>query len=158
MTYDLVFEASGGNDLWFPAFGLVFITIGAMLTIFRERLPENLPPSVRRVGPLVFLGFAILWTTAATIATVGGNAALARTLREDRCEVVEGVVTEFQPMPPGGKGMESFTVGGKRFEYSDHVITSGFHQTASNGGPIRNGVRVRIHHVGNDIARLEVAR
>ncbi|MBV9128726.1 MAG: hypothetical protein JO117_11650 [Verrucomicrobia bacterium] len=61
-------------------------------------------------------------------------------------------------MPYTGHQMEWFVVDGRRFEYSDYVIVPGFNNTASHGGPIRQGLQVRVHYVGNNIARLEVAR
>ena len=71
--------------------------------------------------------------------------------------MIEGVVTDFQPMPSSGHGQESFTVSGVHFTYSDFVVTSGFHRTNYRGGPVRDGLHVRIHYRGQDIARLEIA-
>ncbi len=61
-------------------------------------------------------------------------------------------------MPVNGHKDESFIVDGQRFTYSDFVGTAGFNHTRSQGGPIHNGIHVRIHHVGNEIARWEIAR
>jgi hypothetical protein len=43
------------------------------------------------------------------------------------------------------------------FSYSDYVIVPCFNNTASHGGPIRDGLRVRIAYSGNCILKLEVA-
>lgn len=72
-------------------------------------------------------------------------------------DVVEGIVTNFRPMPESGHGQESFDVDGRHFAYSDFVDNPGFHQTRSKGGPIQSGLRVRIYCWGNCIARLEIA-
>jgi hypothetical protein len=61
-------------------------------------------------------------------------------------------------MPYTGHSEESFTVEGHRFSYSDYIVTSGFHNTASHGGPIREGLHVRVTYSGNLILRLEVAQ
>ncbi len=79
----------------------------------------------------------------------------ARAVREGRCRIVEGVVEQFQPMPSSGHGTESFEVAGRRFVYSEHAVDRGFHQTQLSNGPIRNGLRVRICYIGNDIGLLE---
>jgi hypothetical protein len=72
---------------------------------------------------------------------------------------VEGVVEKFHPMPYRGRDYESFTVNGVDFSYSDFVGTSScFNHTASQGGPIRGGLRVRITYIDDDcIVRLDVA-
>jgi hypothetical protein len=106
----------------------------------------------------VYLGFAIAWTLFGFVGTSRDYSGLASDFREGRCEVTEGAVSEFHPMRHSGHEMEWFVLGGKRFEYSDYVVSAGFNNTASHGGPIHLGVQVRVHHRGNDIARLEVAR
>ena len=40
--------------------------------------------------------------------------------------------------------------------YSRTDITSAYHLTASEGGPVRNGITVRIADVNSAIARLEI--
>lgn len=74
---------------------------------------------------------------------------------------VEGRVVAFRPAPAEGHQNETFVVTGVPFSYSDYVITGGFNQTRSHGGPIREGLRVRITYVrsraGNIVVRLEVA-
>jgi hypothetical protein len=74
---------------------------------------------------------------------------------------VEGIVDSFHPMPYGGHDTERFTVDGVHFSYSDYIIDAGFNRTSSHGGPIRAGLRVRIHYSGDSsrarILKLEVA-
>ncbi|MGB8296715.1 MAG: hypothetical protein WCG85_14905, partial [Polyangia bacterium] len=53
---------------------------------------------------------------------------------------------------------ERFSVCGDSFSYSNYLVTAGFNNTNSNGGPIREGMWVRIAHTGNSIARLEIVR
>lgn len=66
-------------------------------------------------------------------------------------------MTDFVPQPCNGKGMERFEVQGRIFEYSDYRVTPGFRTSVCNGGPIREGLRIRVSHSGNLILRLEVA-
>jgi hypothetical protein len=61
-------------------------------------------------------------------------------------------------MPASGHGFESFSVNGKDFKYSDYVLSPGFHRTTLKGSPLREGAHVKIYHVGNDIARIEIAQ
>ena len=161
MEYDVVFDLTeaGYREWRFAAFGLIFVGVGIVLVIFRHYLPWwGAPRFIRRSFPFVFLGFAVFWTVVTFAGTYANYASLRTAMDEGRYEIVEGPVEQFDPRPPSGHKMESFVVGGQRFEYSDYVITPGFRKTQSRGGPIRKGVHVRVWHVGNDIVRLEVRR
>lgn len=59
-------------------------------------------------------------------------------------------------MPYGGHATESFVVQGIQFKYSDYIITAGFNHTSSHGGPIREGLLVRIWHRNGEILRLDI--
>ena len=106
----------------------------------------------------VFLGFGVTWTAAAFGSTYLGYRALAGAVRENRAQVVEGRVGDFRPLAAQAHGQERFCVNGKCFFYSDYLVSAGFSQTAAHGGPIREGLPVRVTYVGNDIVKLEVAR
>ena len=70
--------------------------------------------------------------------------------------VAEGVVSHFIPTPQYGKRAESFIVNGKAFSYSPYEIAPGFHQAQPLGGPIKEGLPVRVSYVGDTIVRLEI--
>jgi hypothetical protein len=61
-------------------------------------------------------------------------------------------------MPPRGRAPETFDVSGQTFCYSDYAVGPGFKHTAVHGGPIRNGLQVRIIHVDGIIVRLKVSQ
>jgi hypothetical protein len=71
--------------------------------------------------------------------------------------VMEGTVTDFHPMPYSGHQEESFAINGVRFSYSDYILIPCFNNTTSHGGPIHEGLRVRIAYSGNCILKLEIA-
>lgn len=77
-----------------------------------------------------------------------------RLLNNGRCSVIEGVVTDFHPMPASGHAMESFEIAGQKFTYSDYVLTPCFNNTTSHGGPIREGLAVKIWYSENCIMRI----
>jgi hypothetical protein len=81
-------------------------------------------------------------------------------IRDGRYRIVEGTVTDFVPADAGDHHPEHFAVltpGGRvEYFYSESTVTQGFNQSQNHGGPIRDGLRVRIADVGGKIARLEI--
>ena len=88
----------------------------------------------------------------------GMNSEALTSFETGHYSVVEGIVTDFHPMPYEGHDDECFSVTTQRFCYSDYSVTPGFHNAASHGGPIRAGFRVRVTYSHDTILRLEVAR
>ncbi|MGD0141953.1 MAG: hypothetical protein ABSC92_02220, partial [Rhizomicrobium sp.] len=135
-----VFNVSrvGYRDWSFPAFGLIFVAIGIGLffgpSVIRSMgIPYLKTPSkFRTVFRFFFLGFAIFWVCTAFFATYSGYARHKHLADTNECSTVEGPVEDFVPMPYTGHAMESFSVSGERFNYSDYVITDGFNNTASH--------------------------
>ncbi len=99
-----------------------------------------------------FLGVLLL------VAFVGDYLEHSWDYHRGHYEVVEGTVSNFHPMPYQGHDEESFSVSGVGFSYSDYIGDSScFNRTASHGGPIREGLRVRVAYVDDCILRLDVA-
>lgn len=164
MTYTTVFDLAqdGYTAWWAPAFGLILVTIGALLVfapdLMRRLVPSGLQGTARRVSSWIFFVFASAWTAVVFIATFGEYKTGLSALRAGTASVVEGRVTDFVPKSSTGHAQEHFTVSGQRFSYSDNTLTSAFHNSASHGGPIREGLQVRITYFGNSILRVEIAK
>lgn len=73
---------------------------------------------------------------------------------ENRHLVVEGTVEEFTPEGETGLIPESFKVKNVEFSYFTNSETSAFHSTSNSGGPIKDGLKVRIFHSNNKILGL----
>jgi hypothetical protein len=161
MGYRVVFDVStAGYKAWnFALVGLVFSLAGLGVVALRDKLGGwwTAHPTASKVFAFSFLGFALLWTTVSFVTTYSDYHTLLSAERTNRLHIVEGVVSNFNPMPATGHTMERFCVGSDCFTYSDFVVTAGFNNTTSHGGPIRNGLAVRVSHLGNQIAKLEVA-
>jgi hypothetical protein len=160
MNFEIVFDAAeaGYRQWWFPTFGLIFVVIGLGILIYQRKNPSHKRSVMSHVFPYLFTGFAVFWVAFAFIGTFSDYWQLRQALRSGQFEVVEGKVVDFVPMPPSGHAMERFTVNGHHYEYADNVVTAGFNNTQSHGGPIREGLIVRIADVRGKIARLEIAR
>jgi hypothetical protein len=156
LAYDVIH--SGARVFWFPAFGLTGILIGLCLPwLIRNEILRG-PKWMLPWFPIAWLFGAIMWTIVATLG-VGGEYLRDRyTLSSGKADYVEGVVENFVPMPAAGHANESFTVNGVTFSYSDYEVTPGFNNAASHGGPVRQGLYVRIWYVGNDILKLEIKK
>jgi hypothetical protein len=161
MTLRTVFDA-GQQALptgWTVSF--VLACVGALLVFRPALMQEILPNGLQGRARTIFSWFFFLSTTAITILVFSSeNTAYSATkvaLATGNYNVVEGRVTNFDPMPYQGHKNESFDVNGQHFSYSDFIETAGFHNAASRGGPIRDGLYVRVSHIGNLILRLEVA-
>jgi hypothetical protein len=175
VTFRTVFDAAheGYASWWFPSHGLIFVCIGVVLVLWparkREVMPSGWRGRARKIFNWCFLAFAVVWTLSIFGTTFSQYLTAKNALNDGRYDVVEGRITDFIPMPDTGhskeyvlgrsccSSKESFIVGGQRFSYSDFIVTSGFHNTASHGGPIREGLYVRVSYLGNLILRLEVA-
>jgi hypothetical protein len=170
MDYIVVFDITKTQPDWhLPVFALCFVLAGAVtltLTVvsrfwnipFYKRPKTIVAFGFRLVYSLFFFGFAVYGATVTSWSTFQ-NYAIDRTAYEHGdFKVVEGPVENFHPMPVEGHDLESFTVKGQKFEYSDFVISPGFHNATSRGGPILEGLPVRISYVKNDIVKLEIKK
>lgn len=164
MDYDLVFDSaqSGYRNWAFAAGGLPFVVIGALLVKNRRNLPAMFPggmgPKTASAFAYAFLVFSVVGTAVAFTTTGREYSTVLGALRRGEAEIVEGRVENFVPMPYTGHAMERFSVCGVPSSYSDYVVTTGFNQTSSHGGPIRPGLWVRLAYVGNTIGRVEIAK
>jgi hypothetical protein len=160
MDYTVVFDRSvataGYRTWWFPALGAV-MTAGCGLFVLQQ-VRKNSPRQLATVFLALMTMLIALWTVDAFVTTFGQYYGLKSAIADGRAAVVVGVVTDFMPHHMGGRGPEKFCVRDTCFAYSDSVVTGGFNTTQANGGPIRDGLPVRVTYVGGRIVRLEIGR
>ncbi len=170
MKYRVIFDATTQlPDIRFTVIGVVLIVVGlAFVYLSRVEPPPIVVQRMFRTEPglirwfaAVFLGFNIFWTCLATATVLLPYLRTRRAMREGHIATVEGVVEDFHPMPYSGHDTERFVVRGVQFSYSDYISSSAFNQKSSHGGPIREGLRVRIEYMGDsraaEIVKLEIA-
>ena len=102
--------------------------------------------------------YSLYWTFDSGTKLYASDRAASEQAKRRDCTMTEGLVENFHPMPLEGHEVESFDVAGRHFSYSDFLVSPGFNNAASRGGPIRAGLPVRICHRGNLILILEAAR
>jgi hypothetical protein len=155
LHYSVVFDIRNVDFMTpgYQATGLIILLSAIAFFVVRRTL-------VGRTGVIsayVLLGIVGACTTVVWVSTVRGYRAASIALEDGRASVVEGLVSEFDPMPVTGHASESFCIERQCFHYSDFVSSIGFNNAASHGGPIKPGMRVRVSHLGNTILKLEVA-
>jgi len=160
VVYDI---AQAGYNGW-TSLGVLFaFVLVGLLEVFFPRIWEtipcqwqfNRPRKVIRYG-FLYLSLAIFVLTFA--ATYGQFASVKKQYSEGKASVVEGRVTKFIPGTNSrGSAYENFCVQDKCFEYSDYSSNAGFNTMAINGGPIQEGLQVRVTYIGDTIVKLETA-
>lgn len=158
--YRLVFDAaSNGYQTWRAAILPASISVAVLVLLTFLRSIDSIEARDSRFYRGIFGAVGALATVgcAAMLVHTPHEYNLLRTsLRNRTFRVVDGQVTDFVPQGSDGHPIERFRVNGVPFEYSQGDITSGFHLTAADGGPIRNGMIVRIADMNGAIARLEI--
>ena len=154
LEYTLVYDAAKSEFPWgvishvgiMLLFGLTFFAVSVLR---------------RRRGDIRFM---IVWVLFVTIVGGLGSANVVKQHWQSKnwaesndFEVVEGTVSNFHPMPHYGHDSERFNVNNVKFEYSDYDLSKGgFNNTASHGGPIKEGLQVRISYRDGRILKLEI--
>ena len=158
-NYTVVFDVTqaGYRQWWFPAVGLIFVALALPVVIYKFLRPSRKFRKLDRLLPFIIMPIALLWPVVTFAVTFSDYIILRNGVRNGTCEIVEGTVSNFVPMPYQGHAVEHFVVNGHYYEYSDFRVMAGFNQTKSHGGPIDEGRRVRICDVRGEIARLEVS-
>jgi len=145
----------GYRAWWVPI--VVLLMAGAALVINNTvGIAPAGRPQYRRMFDTIFVVSGLCVAGLIFWATYSDYAHLRNAVRSGNFEVVEGTVSQFAPADSGDHVPETFAVGKHRYQYSWAVITAGFHRTAPHGGPIRDGLHVRIYDVSGQIARLEI--
>lgn len=144
---------------WLVEFaGLLPFIVAAVIIFGKYRLRWRRPGWVVPLF-LCFFGVVLFYVVVPLSSGVSQmDAEALRTFETGHFSVVEGIVADFHPMPYEGHQDECFSVSSHRFCYSDYTIVPGFRNTATHGGPIRAGLRVRISYSFGTILRLEVAK
>ncbi len=139
-----------------PYWDLVWLIMGIVLgfplvailfdAIRHRKLPDK--------GLLSVVFFFLLFTVPILYFTRHTYVTLRSDYLNGKDFYTEGIVQNFKVYLK----QESFSVNGNQFSYSDYSPTMTFNNMASNGGPIREGLKVKIWFVGNAILRLDVAQ
>ncbi len=131
--------------------GLIMGLVGRAIAV-KGRAPKSLLKAFQ-VFMIVWVGIGAC--AACTVAYTAVNNLAS--IQQGHVEVVEGVVHDFKAGDEFCREEEQFTVKNVTFKYSCGLV-GGFNQTATRGGPIRDGLQVRVTYYGRYIVKLEIAQ
>lgn len=137
---------------------LAAFAVVALLILIRRATRDQ--PRERRISEIVAViavAGCCLVACVITVSTWREYAMLSRSIREGHCRIITGRVTHLTPERSGGHPIERFRVAADSFWYSSSATTSAFHTTVAKGGPIREGLLVRLFAVDGAIVRLDTA-
>lgn len=137
-----------------PIVGLILvITPQPIVDRFFTRGPKG---KAGKLFAWIFFLFSSFVAVAWIFTSVSQAGALKAAIKSGQVSVVEGCLQRFHPMPAEGHDTERLDLNGRVFEYSDYIITPGFRNTESHGGPIHSDSKLRLTVVGGEIVKVEV--
>ena len=149
-SYQTIFELGFRTFPWAGVgHTLIVLPIGLILMRF---------PKSRRfaLAGVFMVSMASFFFLISLLAFVPKFIELRSAYVSGKSEVVEGVVKNFHPAPKIGSAEESFSVRGILFSYYAGDSTPCFHNAPFHGGPLREGINVRIHYYEGCIQRIDV--
>lgn len=153
MDYKTVFEVTDKGFDMTELMPVVFIIVGLGISWFNIKYNKSTSSKKQFtiIFGFIFSGFALVMLLLTLPSSISSHQRTKKIFEKKEYKIVEGEIENFNPMPYGGHAVESFTVGGVYFEYSDYISMDAFNNTASHGGPIKNnGQQVRLSYITVD--------
>lgn len=149
MKFQVVFDSTKTVAdwwLWYSPLLLIFAIMAAYILHFlwktrRERFTYR---------PLLILILVLMAVEVATHLAVYWVPYHNNFYYVGPYQIVEGTVENYQFTTKSASNVERFRVKGVSFAYANHGLPQCFHKTAKDGGPIRQGLVVRISYARID--------
>ncbi len=163
VAYRTVFDASQQSFAWWVVIiPLAVAFVGVGILVNRSRIPK-VPSAIRISGSvtLICAGLCVaIFLFASTLSAYHTGSDLLAT---NQAQVAEGQVIDLTSTASGKA--ESFRVQGVQFSYSEYSESLGFHHVSTLGGPMKEGLQVKIWyaHIDGDpsdpvILKLEISQ
>ncbi len=153
VNYQTVFEIGFGSFPWARVVHpLIFVAVGLLLV----RFLKGKQPYV--VVGVFMASLASVFLLISLVIFIPNFVKLRSAYVSGKSLIVEGVVENFRPAPSIGPAKESFAVCGVLFSYNVLDDTPCFRNAPLHGGPIRDGLDVRIHYDEGCIQRVDIGQ
>lgn len=134
----------------------MYMVIIGLLAIFAEKQKLGwVRFSIRKIGYVIVAAPVLLGAFQTVDWYVERHEHIAA-LSNGQYAVIEGRVENLRPPGSGRDPKESFSISGHRFEYSSYRTTTCFNLTTPRGGPIREGMMIRVKFIDECILRIEL--
>lgn len=153
MGYKTVFEVTDKGFDMTLLMPLLFVIIGLGISLFNIKYNKSTSSKKQFtiIFGFIFSAFGLLISLLTIPSSISSQQKTKAIFENKEYKIVEGEIENFNPMPYEGHTVESFTVNGIYFEYSDYILWNAFNNTASHGGPIKNnGQLVRLSYITVD--------
>lgn len=151
MNYNVIYSVNYFN-MPIIVYVTLVITISIVVFLIRKHKDIENRKIIRGVIPA---GFFVGIFAIASVYSYLNN---IHSLKAGNYKVIEGKVESFSPAASSYKGIESFQVNSKTFEYSYSSINGGLNHSVFNIEGMKNGSMVRVCYKNNTILRLEVRK
>lgn len=158
---DVVFDVRTADFASWFAFVPLVVLLAALFVELVRRRREIRELFVARKNPhmaiYLLAGVVLAFLTGARILSYAEEKnEFVRVLNADQARVVEGEITNYTPQAWTGRPLEKFQVGSEQFSFDGFGASSAYHQRVRSGGPIQEGMRVRVFEFRGNILRVEV--
>jgi hypothetical protein len=145
-----LFETKPSWLLWAPP--VIPLVIAAILLLAYRILRSD-----RKALIVILCTLAIVLSVVTFVGSTLPDLHLLEAVETGNYALVEGIVTQFHPQFAGRREYETFSVDGTTFRYTQSSDFA-FNHTAGTGGPIHQGMKLRVGHVAGRIVRIDECR
>ncbi len=131
-----------------------FVVLLSILDYKFPFIPYTSPPFAQRAMRWFVLLIVLLVFVLGAANLAYSYATTMSAVREGRIKAVEGVVSRFRAATFNDK----FCVNETCFMYPASYTSVGFRHLSARGGPIHDGLSVKVSYVGGAITRLEILK
>lgn len=158
---DVVFDVRTADFAsWFAFVPLVVLLTALVVELVRRRQElREVFRSPRRPHIAIYLLAGVvlaLLTGARFLSYVEEKKEFVRVLNANQARVVEGEITNYTPQAWTGRPLEKFQVGSEGFSFDGFGASPAYHKRRRSGGPLQEGMRVRVFEFRGSILRVEV--